>query len=139
MYKIENTYYGYHITFSGLMDEAEAMKFKEEVESILPTLRQPWSSIIDLQTWVPPESKVLMVLNKVEQLSREHGLQRRAIILRSPLIKAQATQLSFMSGTRDFERCIDASKVENWEEQAIGWAVHGLEPTTASSVASSPD
>ena len=139
MYKIEKTNYGYHITFSGLMSEAEAVQFKTEVEGILPSLKQPWSSVIDLQTWVPAGPEILMLLHQVEQLSKNHGLQRRAIIVRSPVVKAQAAQLSFISETDAFERRIDASKVDNWEEQAIAWAVHGVEPTAASSVVSSPD
>ena len=136
MYNIEKTYYGFYITFKGRMSEAEAMQFVEEVENILPTLDKPWSSIIDLRTWVPAKPTVLKSLWQAEQLSKNHGLQRRAIIAHSPVVKGQASQLSFASETHDLERFIDASKIENWEEQAIGWAAHGVEPTTTSSVSS---
>ena len=136
MYNIERTYYGFYITFKGRMSEAEAMQFVEEVESILPTLDKPWSSIIDLRTWVPATQTVLMLLWQAEQLAKDHGLQRRAIIAHSPVVKAQALRLSFASETNSIERFIDASKIENWEEQAIGWAAHGVEPTTTSSVSS---
>ena len=132
MYNIEKTNYGFHITFSGKMSEAEAVEFKEEVESILPSLEHPWSSIVDLRTWVPAEPTVLELLRQVEQLSKSHGLQRRAIIAYSPVIKGQASQLSLVSETNDSERFIDASKLENWEEQAIGWAANAVEPTAKS-------
>jgi hypothetical protein len=139
MYNIKKTYYGFHITFTGQMSEAEAVQFKEEVDNILPSLEQPWSSIIDLRTWVPAEPAVQMLLLQVEQLSKNHGLQRRAIIAHSPVIKGQASQLSLSSETSDLERFIDASRVENWEEQAIGWAAHAVEPTAASLGVSPPD
>jgi hypothetical protein len=139
MYKIEKKSYGFHITFSGLMSETEAVQFKSEVMSILPSLKQPWSSVIDLRTWIPAEPEVLILLRQVEQLSRNHSLLRRAIIANSPVIRVQAAQLSFSSEKNKLERFIDASKVDDWEERAIGWAAHGIEPTLASSNVSSPD
>jgi hypothetical protein len=139
MYRIEKTDYGFYITFSGRMSEAEAVQFKEEVENMLPSLAQSWSSIIDLRTWIPAEPKVLMFLEQVERFSRDHGLKRRAIIAHSPVIKSQASQLSFVSETNDLERFIDASKVENWEELAVGWAAHGVEPTVILAGISSAD
>ncbi|MFH1699666.1 MAG: hypothetical protein ABIE07_03680 [Candidatus Zixiibacteriota bacterium] len=137
MYKIEETYYGYHTTFSGVMSEAEALRFKSEVKTILSSQKQPWSSVVDLQAWIPAGPEILMLLRHVEQLTKKHGLQRRAVIVRSPVIKAQATQLSFASETNSYERRIDASKVDNWEEQAIAWAAHGVEPVSTFSVVSS--
>ena len=139
MYIIEKTYFGFHITFEGQMSEAEAAQFKAEVENIVPSLKQPFSTIIDLRTWIPAEPRVLTLLQQAEQLSKNHGLQRRAIIVHSPVIKGQAVQLSFTSETNELERCINASNVEDWEKQAIAWAVHGVEPTPVSSVVSSPD
>jgi hypothetical protein len=139
MYKIEKTYYGFYITFSGIMNDAEAAQFKAEVEGILPSLRKSWSSVIDLQNWIPAEPKIQKLLSQVERLSKNHGLQRRAIILRSPVINAQVTRLSFKSKTNEIERRINASKVENWKEQAIAWAVHGAEPTAPSAAISSPN
>ena len=63
---------------------------------------------------------------------RKMSLERVAIVVNSPVLKQQATQISHDTMTSKYDRIIDASKNSDWENVAIAWVTDGVEPVKLS-------
>lgn len=128
LHKFEITSFGYRLTLGGKVTLPEATQLKTELADLLAIIRKPYGVIADVRTVIPFSPEVKTLIRECEQMSKEAGLQRRAVIFQSPVVAGQATQLSFQSKTDDIERRIDASLTDNWEELALAWIVDGVEP-----------
>lgn len=129
MHRIDTTNYGFRITSSGQLDIEEAEEFKCELLQTLSNYGKPFGLLIDIRELIPVSAEVLDAMRNMQKACREMSLERVAIVVASPVLKGQATQVSFDAKTAQQDRIIDASKVPDWEEQAIAWLVHGVEPT----------
>ncbi len=131
MFRIDKTSYGYRLTLGGDLTVVETLRLKTELAAVIGGLRPPFGVIVDIRALMPimPEAKVY--LQECEQLAKDAGLQRRAVILQSPVVKAQVKQLSLLSKTDNIERRINASLTDDWEELALAWVVEGVEPSPA--------
>jgi len=130
MYEIKQTSFGFRLTLSGTITVDEVRLLTIEIEEILKQLKSPFGIIIDAREMLPVHTEDKSLFHNIEPMTKSAGLQRRAIIFQSPIIKNQATQLSHLSGTDTIERYINASDIENWEQVALDWVVDGIEPTT---------
>lgn len=128
MYKIEQTFFGYHVTLAGLITEAEARGYVGELQRERSSGHISQAAIVDIRELIPPESGVLEILTLPFQMAKEAGLQRMAVIVKSPVVKIQTIQSVFMWKTDDITRIFDTSKLDNWQKLSFDWAAHGLEP-----------
>jgi hypothetical protein len=128
MYKITRTDYGLHLTVSGLFSLEDALRCAAELDLLRPTFVTPRSAILDLRDIVPPEPPVLEIIKQILCKGRSAGLQRISVIIKSPVVKSQALQLAFLADSAEIIRCINASKLENWEKLSRDWAISGIEP-----------
>jgi len=99
------------------------------LEDILKGSKPPFGTFIDIRTTIPLQSEVKKIFQECEQITKEAGLQRRAVIYNSPIVKGQATQISHMSQTDNIERYINAFVTKDWEKVALDWIVNGIEPS----------
>ncbi len=129
MHKIEKTSFGLWLSLSGEITLDEALQIKAELEVILKELKPPFGTLLDFRKMIPVQTEVKRMFQEFEQTAREAGLQRRAIIIHSPVVGSQVTQISHISGTDTIERQINAFVTEGWEEVAIDWITNGIEPT----------
>jgi hypothetical protein len=113
---------------AGVIGLAEAREFAQELQVQLARQTKPFGTVIDIRSLVPPEPEVAAILTDCESITKQAGLKRRAMVVRSPVIKAQARQVAHQSLTADQERYIDAARVEDWERVAIDWVEKGIEP-----------
>ena len=139
MYKIELTPYGFRISASGEMGLEEAEQMKSELIGVLSEKDGPFSLVIDIRQLVLFEPEVVKTIVDAHAACIRMSCERTAILVKSPIHKGQASQICFSASSKMCDRIIDASRVENWEEVAIGWAANGVEPTAALSGVSSPD
>jgi len=116
------------MTFSGLFSLEEAQRCAAELDVLRPTFVTPRSAILDLRDIIPPEPPALEIIRQIVCKGRASGLQRISVIIKSPVVKSQALQLAFLADSADAVRCINASKLENWEKLSLDWAVSGIEP-----------
>lgn len=128
MYKIKRETFGFWLTLSGDVNVTEMKQLKVELTSILTSIKRPFGIISDTLTMIPLEPEAKTLIYECEQIAREAGLQRSAVIFRSPVIKVQATQISIQSETNHSERLINASTTDDWEKVALEWVVDGIEP-----------
>ncbi len=128
MYKLEQTDYGIKATVQGFMDPTTVTNLRSEFVLLLAQQDGPFSLLVDARDLIPPEPESANLLQDCEEMASKAGMQRMAIILKSPVVKVQMQQVGHLSGAGDITRHIDASKVENAEEIALAWVVDGVEP-----------
>ena len=132
MHNIEATSYGFRLTVTGAMNTAEAEEQKLELLQTLSTCNQPFSLLVDVRGLIPAEPEVFKEIEEMQTACKLMSVRRTAIVFSSPVLKAQIKQGSFVTGTVEVDRFIDASRVHNWEEQALAWVVEGIEPVSTS-------
>ena len=134
LYRLQREFFGLRLTLGGEITVADIVKLKKELATLLTTLNQPFGSIADIRTVIPPKTDVKEMLGECEQMTRVAGLQRRAIVFQSPVVGNQARQLSFKSNTDSLERQINANLTDDWEKLALDWVVGGIEPLLSQNV-----
>ena len=129
MYKIERKSSGYLLTFGGFIDQDEMARWVEESRSVLLSeTKSQFGVIVDMRTLSPltPDTQELMV--KGQQLYKDKGMKRSAVVLNNPMTTMQFKRLAKESGIYAFERYIDASKTANWSGAAVAWVRDGKDP-----------
>jgi hypothetical protein len=126
MYDIEQTDYGLRLTLSGQFDADEAQAFISDVQSESRELEEGFSVLADLRGMeaFPPE--VGERIAELMAFCNEQGMSRSADVVESATTSLQMEQLVDQAGIDD--RVIDASAVDDWEQQALAWIEQGTEP-----------
>ncbi len=128
MYRIEKTAYGTRVTFGGRLTADEAKQFAVELAGLREQLKGPRAVIVDIRSLLPPEPRVIELLNQAFAESKETGLQRAAVIVSSPVVKGQAIQIAFVAQVANDTRYFDSSKTSDWEALSLDWALNGVDP-----------
>lgn len=129
MYKIENRPSGYILTFAGAINAEEMQKWANESEQILSSeSRETFGVIVDMKDLLPLDNETKGIMIKGQQLYKEKGMLRSAVILNSPEITLQFKTIAFQSGIYSTERYIDASSNPKPIESAISWVKEAIDP-----------
>jgi hypothetical protein len=132
MYHLETTDYGYRITSTGEVDLDEVLRMKEELLATFAAHDGPFSIVVDARRRIPLDGRTVQAIEELHKAARRSGVRRAAIIVDSPVVKAQELQIGHSSHTDGIDRIIDAGRTPDWEKQAIAWAAHGIEPHDSS-------
>lgn len=128
MFEFEQTDYGLKLTIRGALDPAEVARLKAGLDMLLATQDGPFSALVDGREFIPVEHEIAAVLQHCEEMAMAGGMQRMAIILKSPVVKGHVQQIAHLSGSASISRYIDSSKIDNAEQVALDWLVDGIEP-----------
>ena len=128
VYEIKRTAYGLHIIMGGIYEKDEIRKYTKEKGELAATIKAPFSILVDLRTAMPPDGEDAELLKQSHREMMHLDLQRMAVVVHSPVLKGNARQVLFDSGVSKYTRVIDASRLSNWEELALGWVVTAIEP-----------
>lgn len=128
MYKIEKTNFGVKLTFEGFIRRDEMAKWVEESKQILRTVPSKFGVLVDMRNLKPLPQDAQNEMEKGQKLYKEKGMQRSAVVLANTLIALQFKRIAKETGIYEWERYIDASKVQNWEDIAIKWIVKAEDP-----------
>ena len=128
MYQIQKTEYGSRVILGGTFSFEEATQFEHELAELRSMNDGPRGVLVDIRTLVPPEPRVVDIITRALGQSFESGLNRAAIVVNSPVVRGQAIQVAFRAGAAHSSRCLDASKMPDWEEQSLNWVIYGVEP-----------
>ena len=129
MYSIERKSSGYLLTFSGFIQKDEMTRWRDESKQILAgETTKHFGVIIDMRELkpLPPDAQDVMV--KGQQLFKEKGMERSAVVLSNSVTTMQFRRLAKESGIDAFERYIDASATPNWTDAAVAWVKDAKEP-----------
>ncbi len=126
MISVTTEEYGFRFVFRGIISPEETAAFFEEIGSKLERVAPGFVVLADARGLSAPSEQTQKALIDGEHLFRQAGMERSATIVDSPDIQRIANTVAYHSGIRD--RCIDASKVQEWEEVAMAWLHDGVDP-----------
>lgn len=128
MYKFEQTDFGIRVMVAGLMGPDEVNCLKSEFVSLVAEQDGDFSLLVDATELVPPEPASKNLLQECEELALSAGMQRMAIVLRSPVLRFLVRQIAHLSGSASVAKYIDASKFDDPERMALAWVADGIDP-----------
>ena len=128
MYKIRKELYGFHLTFSGLIDVDEMEKWVTELKDVLATADEEYGVFVDMRDLeiLPPESQPAM--KRGQKLAKKLGMVRSVVILSDEVTTMQFKRIAKETGIYEWERYIDAGTEPNWEEVGLAWVIEGIDP-----------
>ncbi len=134
IYILKKTY-GYKILKSGIISVQDVEKFQAESELNLAQNNEKFSVFVDMRKVeiLPAECKDLMY--KGQRLYKQMGMERSVVIVADSVTAMQLQLLAKKTEIHEFERYIDASTNQNWEEEGLGWLLHTKEPCSEKELA----
>lgn len=131
MYSIKRSDYGLKLTFSGVINLTEMIKWRLESEIILPDLSDQFSVLVDMRDLQPLPAVCFVELEKGQKLYQKKGAVKSVFVFNNENLLCQITRVSFLAAINEGEFYLDASKIENWEEIGIKWLQNGIYPQSA--------
>jgi len=129
MYKIDRKSSGYLLTFAGVIGREEMARWVEESKRALQNEKSlKFGVIVDMRTLAPLAQDTQELMVKGQQLYKEKGMERSAVVLNNSVTTMQFKRLAKESGIYAFERYIDASEVADWKKPAVDWVRDGKDP-----------
>jgi hypothetical protein len=128
MHKIEETSYGYRVTFEGFLQRDDAGTLLDSMRSTVKPRDGGFSVLVDMRTSRAFPVEAQEVVKQAILLCKEAGLERNAVVLNSAIAALQARRLARETGIEKDIRYIDASNEPEWERVAIDWLTDGIDP-----------
>ena len=129
MYKIEIKDYGFKFTFAGFIKEFEMQEYFDKAEKTLADSGLTEYCVMvdnrDLKP-LPPESKA--IIDKAQRMFKQGGLIRSVLLLNNPVTTLQFKRIAKETGVYEYERFIDASQTDNYEEVGRAWLTDAIDP-----------
>lgn len=127
MHKIERKTSGYMLTFGGFITVEEMQQWVDESRQALETEQGGFCVIVDMRTLAPltPEAQQVMVGG--QQLYKQRGMTRSAVVVNNALTATQFRRLAQQSGIYQWERYLDGMR-PGCLESAIAWGKDGVDP-----------
>jgi len=123
--------YGVWIRFDGYISLPEMTQFCEEYKKLRGQCAKTSGTLSDLRDAKPFPQDVQSLVVELEEWANSRFSGRDALVVASTVMAVQLERLAKESGRYEFQRAIDASKVENWEQVARDWVVDGVDPDKA--------
>lgn len=127
MHSIEETSYGYRMTFEGFF-------LRKDVEDWVSDIRKKvggrgsFGNMVDMRGASAFPADAQEKLFEGINLCREKGMDRASIVVANPISKIQAMRFTKETGIHDIVRFIDASAEANWEKLALDWIQKAKDP-----------
>ena len=124
---IQETEYGYRITFAGFVQQDGAEKLLAAMQSNIRH-RPGFSVLVDMRASRAFPAEAQEIVKKAIFFCREAGMERNVVVLDSAIAALQARRLARETGIGDWIRYIDASSSPDWESVALAWLERGIDP-----------
>ncbi len=128
MYKIEKKNYGFFMTLSGFIKADEMKQWVEESKKLLISQPKGFGVFADLRELKPMPSDAQQYMQEGQKLYKQKGLERSVVVLNSAATTMQFQRIAKETGVYQWERYIDASKIQNWLQVGIDWIKDGKDP-----------
>ncbi len=128
MHQIEETSYGYRLTFDGFMNRDDMQVWFNDMKKAVGGRSNPYGVFVDLRGAVAFPAEAQEVLFQGIGFCIEHGMERNAIVFSNAIAKIQASRISKEAGMADKAVFLDASATTDWEEKAEEFLIHGTRP-----------
>lgn len=128
MYNILQTSWGFFLTFQGIVDAEEMMRWIRDSEAALGLVPRRFGVIVDLRGLELLGKKARELMVSGQRLYRRMGMERSAVIVNSTLTEMQFSRIASESDISAGERTIDEWQEPNFWKLAEDWVIQGLEP-----------
>ena len=128
MHRIDETAYGYRITFDGFLERDAVGSLLDQMKRTVRPHAGGFSVLVDMRSSPAFPAESQEILKQAIAVCREAGMVKNAVVLNSAIATLQARRIAHETGIDDRTRYFDASSSSGWEQEAIGWMVDGLEP-----------
>lgn len=130
MHRIEETRYGYRVTFEGFLHRDHAGAFLDDLRGVVRPRgdESPFAVLVDMRHSRAFPAEAQEVLKQAITFCKQAGMERNAVILNSAIATLQAKRLARETGTDIWSRYIDASSEPEWERVAVEWLMRAVEP-----------
>jgi len=127
MYKIEETGFGYRMTFEGFLNRSKVGDWVKDVKKQIKRTR-PFGVVVDMQSASAFPADAQELLFEGIQYCRERGMERAAIAVANPITKIQAVRVAKETGIYAIVRYLDTSSDSEWEKAALDWVTKSIDP-----------
>ena len=127
MHKIEETTYGYRMTFEGFFRRDDVERWVSDVRKRVGG-RGKFGNLVDMRGASAFPADAQETLFEGISLCREKGMERAGIVVANPISKIQAVRFTRETGIHDIVRFVDASSEPNWEKIAQDWITQAKDP-----------
>jgi hypothetical protein len=134
MYTIEQTDYGIKLVFSGQIDAAEMGRWLNDVKVYLSRQSKRFSVFVDMRTMEPLPLDAQELIARGQMLAKRKGMQRSVVILDDAVTTMQFKRIALQTEIYNYERYVNASAVQNWEEIGMGWLLEARDPDKETSL-----
>lgn len=127
MYKIEDTSFGYRMTFDGFLNRSDVGNWVSDLKKQLKRT-QAFGVLVDMQNASAFPADAQDLLFEGILYCRERGMERAAIAVANPITKIQAVRVAKETGIYSIVRYLDASSDPDWEQNALDWIKKSIDP-----------
>ena len=127
MYRIKREPWGYRLRFGGFISSDEMEAWRVESQKILEEAPARFGVLVDMHDLRPLPPQTQMVMVSGQQLYKQAGMERSAVIVDSALTALQFRRLARESGIDAWERYL-STKDPDVDEKAIAWLEEGSDP-----------
>jgi hypothetical protein len=128
MYKIEEKKFGVKLTFGGYIKADEMAKWVNETKEMEGKLPSEFGVFVDMRDLEPLPVDSQKEMQNGQKWFKEAGMQRSVVILNNPITTIQFMRIAKETGIYNWERYIDASEINNWEEIGLKWVKDSIDP-----------
>lgn len=129
MHRIEETRYGYRVTFEGFLHRDEAGALLDDMRGLVrPRDDNGFAVLVDMRHSRAFPAEAQEILKQAITFCKQAGMERNAVVLNSAIATLQAKRLAKETGTDIWSRYIDASSEPEWERVAVEWLMRAVEP-----------
>jgi hypothetical protein len=128
MHRIEETSYGYRLTFEGFLQRDEAGELLAKMRSTMRPKNGGFAVLLDMRHSRAFPAEAQDLIKETLAFCKNAGLERNAVVLNSAIATLQARRLAKQTGIAPWIRYIDASAEPEWEKAAVGWLADAVDP-----------
>ena len=110
------------------MSDTEASLWCQEFCEYLKQTPHEFGVFVDMRSIEPLTPRALKEFEVGQKQARDNGMVRSVVILSSSTVTYQFKRTALRSGIYDWERYIDESSEENWEQIGLDWVIKGIDP-----------
>jgi hypothetical protein len=129
MVDLEPTPYGFRMSMSAQVTEAEMQAFMEKMKRLVTGERR-FGLLVDARAQKAQQPQVAAQVQECMRWMMAHGQDRSAVLLDSALARLQTARMARESGL-DKERILYGSSDPRWEAAALAWIERGEEPPSS--------
>ena len=129
MYAIEKTSYGLKMMIAGDLSPEEFREMTRELSVAMSAFSDKISVLLDCRELIAMSPEAQQAVVEFETAFAAEGrCKRLAMIINSPVVGNQSSQITHLAGSNSYKRIISTHKCPGWEQVAMDWILHGKEP-----------